>query len=219
MRPSSFSPLSLPHLDPPHVSSRSLPHWLICLSIASNTFLKLILLSLRGNMLSSPPLTKLRRWNLGPAMGGGKGATLEWSSRQTRVLGLMALCKRLSCLLHSELFSQSAPHPRLVHPHSVYTSAHAQPLYVVSRLWNRYSVLQAHSKVHHVPSLLSLQGAFWPRKPIMLFSKTFSQLFRRIWIPSWCPYSIYFKSASFPRYLGETISPSSTTVLPLTRHP
>lgn len=25
----------------------------------------------------------------------------------------MALCKRLSCLLHSELFSQSAPHPHL----------------------------------------------------------------------------------------------------------
>lgn len=90
---------------------------------------------------------------------------------------------------------------------------------VVSRLWNRYSVLQAHSKVHHIPSLLSIQGAFWPRKPIVLFSKTFSQLFRRMWIPSWCPYSIYFKSASFPRYLGKTISPSSTTVLPLTRHP
>lgn len=64
-------------------------------------------------------------------------------------------------------------------------------------------------KIRQILRLLSIQGAFWPCKPIILFSKTFVAFHFKCGFLWMSLLSIYFTSASFSTYPSEALSQCS----------
>lgn len=147
-------------------------------------------------------------------MGWSKEAT---SGAKCKKNTGVQLCANASTALSTQnssgnqYLTSSSPSP------TVYTSCSCRPFLGSIKVSENihYSALKIHSKNLSNPKrLLSMQRAFWPCKPIILFSKTHSFHFQcgfSLGCPFlWPLFYIYFKSTSCSMYLSETISQWST---------